>query len=203
MAGRGNYSNKFGPASKKYSSGKTPPRQMRATFARVDASAMFNLLGSLEEAVYAEADAMLEKAGKMGEDNMKRLIEKRTTPFSEWAISEGVNKGPGRKRTGKMYDSVTHRVERGPKKIFVSFGWIKDFEKYFSYQETGFMNKFKGIRTKSGKMLQNGGQPVVKYGRMKWTNGMFALFDSRTLIKARMGDLTEQASQNISRRLNA
>lgn len=203
MAGRGNYSNKFGPKNSKWSKGKVPPRQMRATYARVDASPMFDLLGSLENAVYAEVDAMLEKAGKMGEDNMKRLIEKRTTPFSEWAIAEGINKGPGRKRTGKMYDSVSHRVERGPKKIFVSFGWINGFEKYFSYQETGFMNKFKGIRTKSGKMLQKNGQPVVRYGRMKWTNGMFALYDSRTLIKSRIGDLTDKASSQISRRLSA
>jgi hypothetical protein len=139
----------------------------------------------------------------MGEENMKRLIQQRGTPFSSIAASQGLNKGPGRVRTGTMLDSVSSRVEAGPKRIYASFGWIKNFEQYFSYQETGFRNLWYALKSKNGRLwYKNGRLGVGKRRTPIWTPGMFALWDSRIRVKTHMSKLVSDTEQKIVKRIN-
>ena len=203
MAGRGNYSKKFGPSKPDWFQGKVPPRTMRTQYARVELGGLIDLLFEIDSVAYEEAEIMLEKAASIGEKNMKRLIETRGTPFSSRAKSEGINKGPGRIRTGLMYDSVKSRVEVGPKRVNAAFGWIDRFEDYFSYQETGFTNLWYAIKLKSGKVFQKNGK--VQVGKRKtpiWTNGMFALWDSRLKVQSHLPKLAEDAAMRIVKRIN-
>lgn len=203
MAGRGNYSKTWGPSSKNFSMGKTPPRSMRTQYARVELGGLVDLLFEIDNVAYDEAQQMLDKAAKIGEENMKRLIRERGTQFSKRAQSEGINKGPGRIRTGLMYDSVSSRVEVGPKRINATFGWIDRFEKYFSYQETGFQNLWYSLKLRSGRIFQKNGRVAVGKRRTPiWTNGMFALWDSRIRVQTHLPKLAEDAAAKIVRRIN-
>lgn len=203
MAGRGNYKNTWSPNSKGFFMGKTPPRTMRTQYARVELGGLIDLLFEIDNAAYDEAEAMLEKAARIGEENMKRLIQQRGTPFSARARAEGINIGPGRIRTGLMYDSVKSRIEVGGKRVNAAFGWIDRFEDYFSYQETGFQNLWYAIKLKSGKVFQKNGK--VQIGKRKtpiWTNGMFALWDSRIRVQTHLPKLAEDAAAKIVKRVN-
>lgn len=203
MAGRNTYKRRYGPSTPGWFAGKVPPREMRRQYARVELGGLIDLLFEIDNVAFDEAEAMVNKAAKIGEDNMKRLIETRGTQFSSRAQSEGINKGPGRIRTGLMYDSVTSRIEVGPKRINAAFGWIDHFEKYFSYQETGFRNLWYSIKLRSGKIFQKNGRVAV--GKRKtpvWTNGMFALWDSRIRVQTHLPQLTEEAAKKIVNRIN-
>ena len=64
------------------------------------------------------ADAMQEVA-EIGVKSMQESIinpkPEHDAPFSSIARQLGVNKGQGRYRTGKMYNSVGSRLQNGPK----------------------------------------------------------------------------------------
>ena len=202
MAGRNTYK-KRGPRSGDWAAGNKPPRPYRSQYARVDYTAAVMKLALIDDAAFEEAEAMVTKATQIGEENMKRLIQQRGTRFSQMAQSEGINKGPGRIRTGNMYDSVSSRVEVGPKKIFASFGWVKNFEPYFSYQETGFRNLWYSLKTKSGNLwYKNGKLGVGRRRTPVWTQGMFALWDSRIKVKSDSPRLVDEATAKIYRRVN-
>lgn len=201
MAGRNSWARR-GPRSGDWIAGNRPPRQYRSRYARVDYTNAVQALGMIEDTAYDEAWQMMQKAVQIGEENMKRLIRERGTQFSARAQSEGINRGPGRIRTGRMYEAVSSRIEIGTKKVFASFGWIKDFEPYFSYQETGFRNLWYAMKTKSGKIFQKNGRVGVGMRKTPiWTQGMFALWDSRIKVKTNMQRLTEEATDKIYRRI--
>lgn len=197
MAGRNTYRRR-GPRSGDWTAGVKPPRPYVSQYARVDMMPAMDVLTRIGEVAIEESYAMLEKAAYIGEENMKRLIEQRGTKFSTNAAAQGINKGPGRIRTGKMYDSVSSRVEVGPKKVYASFGWLKNFEKYFSYQETGFVNRWYALKSKAGNYwFKNGRLGVGMRKTPVWTQGMFALWDSRIRVKTHMPKMIDDTVKKI------
>jgi hypothetical protein len=130
------------------------------------------------QAANDEMRESVEQMARFGADKMQELISQRGTDFSAEAYSAGINRRPGRQRTGQMYNDVKWRAEVGPKKIFASFGWIYNFQDYYAYQETGFMNRGGWARP-----LQGNAPFIRPEGQAKWTEGMFALFDARQYVK--------------------
>lgn len=179
-----------------------------ANFARVtvDLSAVGRKTNAVKKVIREESLKMAEEVANFGELEMKSNILGSGTAFSQAARQAGVNQGPGRYRTGAMYDAVKSRVESGPKQVRAAFGWIGKVEKYFQYQEQGFRNRFIASYTPSGRLITSGGAPVVRlnpYGGYKNTKGMFALRDARLTVQQELPRFSKKYEGIISRRLKA
>jgi hypothetical protein len=176
-----------------------------ARFARVDIGGILQRPNVANQIVLEEARLMAEEVGQFGAERMRQYIKDRGTRFSAAAAAAGVNRGPGRIRTGNMYNSVDSRVESGTAKVSSAFGWIRNFEQYFEYQETGFRNKFIAAYTASGNLRVVNGGPIIRrnpFGGYKNTPGMFALRDSRADVQAEMPRLLKKYKARITRRIN-
>lgn len=185
-----------------------------AQFARVNVSGILQRPGAAKRIIDEEARLMAEEIGKFGAERMREYIKNRGTAFSRAAQSAGINKGPGRIRTGKMYNAVDHRVEAGGSRVSGAFGWIRNFEEYFEYQELGFRNIFiasyagSSLRvagSSSGRFITAGG-PIVRknpYGGYKKTPGMFALRDARADVQAELPKIARKYRSRITRKLNS
>jgi len=174
-----------------------------AKFARIDVKPLLRRLDGAEKIVEEEARNMAEEVGLLGQTDMKVNILASGTPFSNKARQAGINKGPGRFRTGEMYNSVESRVEGGGTTVRAAFGWIRNYKKYFTYQEEGFKNIFIASYSSSGRLLVRGGKPVVRknpYGGYKNTKGMFALRDARKYVEEELPRLRRKYNQRITRR---
>lgn len=180
-------------------------------FARINLGGVLARPGAGKKIVEEETKAFAEELARFGSERMKEYIKTRGTAFSSAAQSSGINRGPGRIRTGNMYNSVDYRVEAGPTRISAAFGWIRNFEQYFIYQEQGFRNIWIATYTASGKLrrgpdtpVSNG--PIVRrnpYGGFKRTPGMFALRDARADTQAEIPRISRKYKARITRRLNS
>lgn len=174
--------------------------------ARINISGALKKLNGIENIVMEESAKMAEEIAKFGEQEMKTNILASGTPFSQKARQAGINSGPGRYRTGKMYEAVKSRVEAGPKIVRAAFGWISNVEDYFKYQEYGFRNKFIANYTSNGRLIVEGGQPSVRrnpFGGFKRTKGMFALRDARQTVVNELPRFTKKYEGIIKRRAGA
>lgn len=82
------------------------------------------------EALEAANEEALREVAEEGAELMKYFIETRGTDKSGKR---------GRVDKGKMRDAVTSEVTtRGPGKHQANFGWLKEREDYFLWQEGGF-----------------------------------------------------------------
>lgn len=156
---------------------------------RVDAT---EALKHLERVVkyfetYEFSDAM-EEVAKIGVESMQKSVLKNdSAPFSALARRLGVNKGPGRYRTGKMYNSIGSRLQPGPKTFKIIVGYIKGtFEEYFKFQDRGFWNKWELEAIGEGFNGRVSTGPNAPPGlhfkwrdKPKWTEGTYALRDAR------------------------
>jgi hypothetical protein len=177
---------------------------MGSAFARVNVSGALKKLQGLEKIIQEEAINMSREIAEFGELEMKSNILASGTPFSQKARQAGVNKGPGRYRTGAMYNAVSSRVEAGPKQVRAAFGWIKNLEQYFLFQERGFRNKFAANYGPGGALLTSGGQPSVKPAKFpRTTRGMFALRDARQTVVNELPRFTRKYEGIIARRAKA
>ena len=177
---------------------------MVSASARIDISRALRKLTGAEQIIREEAIKMAGEIAKFGEDEMKSNILASGTAFSQRARQAGINQGPGRYRTGKMYNAVKSRVEAGGKNVRAAFGWLGQVEDYFLYQEDGFNNKFFAIYTPGGKLKVEGGQPVLKPADFpRRTKGMFALRDARLTVEQELGRFTRKYEGIITRRIKA
>lgn len=73
-----------------------------------------------------------------GEEMIHHIIDTR-------GVKNTVPNSDGRNKSGRMNRAVTHRTIRRGDKITGQVGWVPtgDYEKYFSYQEDGTLNKGK------------------------------------------------------------
>lgn len=178
--------------------------------ARINVTGLQRKLAGAQKIIQQESALMAEELAKFGADRMREYIKQRGTAFSAAAAAAGINRGPGRIRTGKMYESVDHRVtsigsNASATRVSAEFGWIRNFEEYFEYQETGFRNIFIASYTGSGKLRVVGGKPVIAknpFGGYKNTKGMFALRDSRADAEAELPKLTKKYRSRITRKIN-
>ena len=157
---------------------------------------------------YEFADAMQEVA-KIGVESMqKSILSNENAPFSSVARQLGVNKGPGRYRTGKMYNSVGSRLQNGPKTFKVIVGYLKGtFEDYFKYQDRGFWNKCKleavgeafNGRVSTGPNAPRGLHFKWR-DKPKWTEGTYALRDARQNMIDSIPGVVKKFEKKIRRR---
>ena len=136
-------------------------------FVRINIAGAIKQLEGVAKAVdLAGQDLQIELA-RAGRDEMVRLIETRGTGRQWNKPWRGRKSGrykqtssPGRVDSGDMRDAVGVRFERGAQQTNAAFGWIRNFENYFGYQDQGFYH--------------------VKANRM--VDGMFALRDARLYV---------------------
>jgi hypothetical protein len=148
-----------------------------------------------------EVKIALQRIATIGEVEMRRTIRTSSTAFSKFRLGLGLG-SRGRIRTGKMYDSVSSRVNSGSKQVTAQVGWIRNPLEYFRYQEYGFINKwrFAGIGKRSS------GPNAPKFWRFKpaapkKTEGMFALRNARQQMLDKIPSVFDQTKKNVSRRL--
>lgn len=163
--------------------------------ARVDFTGVYEFLYDVLDTTEVELRNTLEEIGKEAAEYMQNLIATRSTGWGEFMRSEGLGHGPGRNRTGQMSRDVTYRAEVGPKRQYVRVGWIKNYEDYYGYQETGFRNYGRW-----NPPLQYTTPYIGK--NWKWTEGMFALFDTREYVKSIKKARAIQTKNNIVNSVN-
>jgi hypothetical protein len=178
---------------------------MVAKFARVELRGLLERPGLAKEVLGRRAKEMALELAEFGAERMRDYVRQRGTTFSAAAQAAGINRGPGRIRTGNMYDSIGARSEGGKVKTLAAFGWIRNFEQYFIYQETGFRNRFLASYDSGGRLVTRNNQPVVRmnpYGGYKNTPGMFALRDARADVESKLPSLTQKYRTRITKEIN-
>lgn len=158
---------------------------------------------------YEFADAM-EEVRQIGVESMQEsILQNDSAPFSILARQLGVNKGPGRYRTGAMYKSIGSRLQTGAKTVKVIVGYLKNPQKYFKLQDRGFRNiweleavgeGFNG-RISTGPNAPRGlhfkRRPVPK-----WTEGTYALRDARQKMVDSMPRVIKKFERKFRKRAN-
>lgn len=173
-------------------------RGFSTRYARVDFTKGQKLLRNMGQIANEEMRNTMEEMAQIGAERMKDSILSSATDFSLRAQREGLNRGPGRFRTGQMYRDVMWRAEVGPKRFYAAFGWIKRVQDYYRYQETGFRNRFfwrSPLKSNRPTMRAN--------GAYKMTEGMFALWDARQHIRDIQGKMSRKMAERIKRRLQS
>jgi hypothetical protein len=168
-------------------------------------------LGTVVKATNDEMYAALDELAKIGQEEMQHIIKTSGTKFSKFRASKGIG-SEGRIRSGKMYNSVAYRHERGPKVMRVTIGYIRGtIEKYFKFQEYGFTNLWKLVGVGRGKTsgpnapagFEFAHWRTVKGATPSHTQGMFALRNAREKIASSENSVLSKMKAKITRRVNA
>jgi hypothetical protein len=181
-----------------------------AKFARINVRGILAKPEIAADILKLESSLMAKELADLGAERMREYIQQRGTRFSSAAQSAGINRGPGRIRTGNMYDSVDSRVESGNSRTLAAFGWLKNFEEYFGYQELGFRNIWIAAYSSSGRLLSGPNTPVSNgpivrknpFGGYKKTPGMFALRDARADVDQATPKFAKKYRSRITRKMN-
>jgi hypothetical protein len=172
-------------------------------------------LGTVVKATNDEMYAALDELAKIGRDEMQHIVETSGTKFSQFRASKGLGSSTGRIVTGKMYNSIGLRHERGPKVMRVTIGFIRGtIEKYFKLQDQGFTNVWKFVSFGKGTAGKNAPAGFAfehwrslvargKQARPSHTQGMFALRNAKEAIAASEGKVLSKMKAKITRRVNA
>lgn len=104
---------------------------MGIVFRNRDFDKLATKVRGIPEEIMDDVEPLMERTAETGEQLMKAFISTRGTTKSGKR---------GRIETGKMLDSVHSEVKRSGTTITARWGWTKDVEKYFLYQENGFRN---------------------------------------------------------------
>jgi hypothetical protein len=178
---------------------------MAARFARLELRGILDRPELAKEVLNRQAKDMALELADFGAERMREYVKQRGTAFSAAAQAAGVNRGPGRIRTGNMYDSIDSRAEGGKVKTLAAFGWIKNFQQYFMYQETGFRNRFLATYDSRGRLVTRNNEPIVRmnpFGGYKNTPGMFALRDARADVESKLPSLAKKYRTRITKEIN-
>lgn len=186
---------------------------MVAFSVKFDTKRLLNRLDAIPEILREEAEAFSEELGQIAVDSMQETILRSGTDFSLAARKVGLNKGPGRYRTGAMFNSIDYRVESGSKITRLVFGYLRNPQDYFDIQEgednpkNSFRNIYRGIySTKDGSLLlrKDGGPRVRKRkrGGYKNTRTIRALRTALREIDKELPRLLKKYRGRITRRSN-
>jgi hypothetical protein len=147
----------------------------------------------VEAFVSDEAFYALEDIGQEAVNFMRERIMDRGTEFSSRAAAQGLNRGPGRIRTGAMYESVDYRDtsfgggEIGSR-LSIEFGYFNapmaegegwEDVPYALMQENGFENLFKWHDPLTGPKAM---RPYMS-GGSRMTEGTHAFRDAKDYIR--------------------
>lgn len=149
---------------------------------RVDSDGMYTFTRVLEKELAVELAEGMDKLGKIGEEEMRRIITNTPSHFSDTKMQYGI--GPkGRIRTGAMLRSVGSRLRGGVKDMWVEVGYLSNYQDYFGYQDQGFMNVWKlvGFNPMLGAPTAPNAPNGFLFDRVpgRLTKGIFALRDAR------------------------
>lgn len=179
--------------------------------AQVSITRFIKKMDRLEAFVSDEAYNALDVIGQEATDFMRQTNREEATYFSAEAQATGLNRGPGRIRTGAMYDSIDYwdtSVGFGEtgSRLSIAFGYrnapmANDGKvPYAVYQDNGFMNKWVWRRP----LLLN--KPFYdrdnKSGNWHYTEGMFAMRDAAYYVRNFIRpQVASDASKAIARRM--
>ncbi len=181
---------------------KTIMRSANSTFA---VTRFFDKINRATAAVSDELYDALQQLGRMGAADMRATIKYSGTPFSADAQAVGINEGPGRIRTGRMFDSIDytmHVTEGDRTRFYVSIGYIRDWASYFYFQEEGFLNKWGA--SSPLRMDANGdpaGLAVKNMESWQETEGTFAFLDAKDYVRSQRASVASQANRKLRNRL--
>jgi hypothetical protein len=152
----------------------------------VDASKFLSGLDRSILEVRQEVEDLTAEMAELGAERMRNYIKTRGTNktwdggwWSKKTQRYRYGSTSQRYDSGDMLRAVDRQVQAGERQSRAAFGWIRDFEPYFSYQETGFFNVLAGT-------------PV---------EGMFALRDARRDVVSALPKLSKKYVARIARRL--
>ena len=148
--------------------------------AYVDITRFLALTKRLENISQAELEDLTTEASNYGADKMSEYIGTRGTD-NLWEKPWNGKAGSfiGRVTTGKMLKSVGARSEGGAKQSRAAFGWIRNVEDYFKYQENGFFHWLSRINIEP----------------------MFALRDARIDVVNKLPSLVNKYEKRIVKRV--
>lgn len=165
--------------------------------ARVDSTGMYTFTRVLEKEIGVELAEGMDRLGKIGEEEMRRIITNTESHFSDTKTQYGI--GPaGRIRTGAMLRSVGSRLRGGVKELWVEVGYLSEYQDYFGYQDGGFMNVWKlvGFNPMLGQPTAPNAPDGFLFDRVpgRKTAGIFAvrgarqeMLDKRDIILRQVG----------------
>jgi hypothetical protein len=174
---------------------------------------LINRLNAVPEILKEEAENMTEELGEIATQAMREKILSTGTDFSKAAQAVGLNKGPGRIRTGDMYNSIDYRVESGASITRLVFGYLHDPQDYFDIQDgynnpnDYFKNIWRGIysRSNGNLLLRKDGTPQLrkrKRGGHKNTKTIQGLRSALLETKLELPRLLKKYRTRVTRRSN-
>jgi hypothetical protein len=178
----------------------------------------------LEAFVSDEAFDALDEIGRRATDFMRNRIESRGTSFSARAQRDGLNRGPGRVRTGAMIDGIDYReTSRGGgetgSRLSIQFGYFNTPPSrgypnvsYVTMQEEGFAQHWKWYGDTNsgtypavsfGSFSRSGVPRGLKYVGYRYrTEGTFAFRDAKEyVINIVRPIVAGEASKKIAQRM--
>lgn len=170
---------------------------------RVDSGNLYTKFRILESTLAVELAETMEQVGKLGETEMKRIVKDRGTGWAKVRFRYGLGAPQGRAVTFRMYRSISHTVRRGAKQFQAVVGFLKNPQKYFTYQDEGFTNKWRFVGFGPGTSGPNANKGFLfAPARPRKTEGMHALRDARELMKKELPRVAKLAERRISRKIN-
>ena len=109
-------------------------------------------LEDMSKNIAKRAHEELKEVAKEGETKLKGMIRAKGTGKGWYWDYGGMAHGHpgrlggygGRVASGKMLNAVTSEVRAGGSSAEARIGWVKEYEDYFGYQETGFSHQVAG-----------------------------------------------------------
>lgn len=165
---------------------------------------MLDRIGASERIVNEEKTNMAYEVGEIAADAMRGKIEREGTAFSRAAQRVGLNRGPGRIRSGQLYDSIDYEVDDVDGDLQTTVGYLNDYEPYFEAQEVGFYTRWKGSYDRQGRLrLEKDGTPRVYYSdEERKVKGMFLLRAARREVNQEASRLLKKYRSRITKRIN-
>lgn len=103
-----------------------------------DIEGLRTALNARVDLIRARGEELMERITAEAAEEMQRIILASTTPTGDRRVENG-GRYAGRYVTGEMYNDVLSSVEVSSdgKVITGRFGWLKEWEDYYLYQEGG------------------------------------------------------------------
>jgi hypothetical protein len=99
---------------------------------KVNLSGFETKMRNMGKTIADEGATIASQAAKIGETEMKRIIDTSVTPTGERRAAEG-RPSAGRRESNRMYNSVKSSGSQGQAK----WGWLSGYLSYFGEQEYG------------------------------------------------------------------
>jgi hypothetical protein len=148
-------------------------------YTTIDMKGVNGMLQNLGPITQAAAHKMAQELSLIGELEMKRIIDTKSSGFGRKRMKKNIGNSKGRNRSGQMLNAVTSRTSGpGGKVVRSAWGWLKKPEPYYSYQDKGFNEWYKIL------YFNEVAHEFVfeKLRSSHWKKGIFSVRDSRKKV---------------------